>query len=234
MAERRMVSKKILATNTFYALTDKAKVLYLVMMMNADDDGFVSDVKGLMKHYNARMRHYNELIESELIISFPSGIILITHWKIHNRVRSDRYKETDFIDEKCMVYLDEKNKYHLIDGARLVDKVQPQVSSRVGKVRIGKVSEDVVRPLKGAEVPVENPPNPSAVNEKILQCLHGNLGQGVVYLTDQQMDLLLEKLGLDGFNRYVERLADYIIKKDIHINNHYETILRWATEDSAV
>ena len=237
MAERRMISRKILATNTFYALTDKAKVLYLVMIMNADDDGFVADVKGLMKHYNARMRHYHELLESELIISFPSGIVLITHWKVHNMIRSDRYKETDFMEEKSMVYVDEKDKYHLLDGCHLVDKMSPQVSSRKVKEKKGKVNEDVVRPLRGADLPpifVEKTQISNPDDEKKFQCLHGKLGQGVVYLTDQQMDVLLEKLGLDGFNRYVERLADYIIKKDAHVNNHYETILRWATEDSAV
>ena len=233
MGDRRMISKKAIANNSFHALSDKAKVLYFMFVLNADDDGFVSDVKGIMKHYNAKMLHYNELIESNLVISFPSGIVLITHWKIHNLIRSDRYKETDFMDEKSLVYLDEKNKYHLLGDDHLVDKTLPQVVSR-SKVKKSKVNEDVVRPLKGAEVPVENTQNPSAVNEKMLQCLHGNLGQGVVYLTDQQMDVLLEKLGLDGFNRYVERLADYIIKKDAHVNNHYETILRWATEDSAV
>ena len=74
----------------------------------------------------------------------------------------------------------------------------------------------------------------SLVDKKMLQCIHGDLGQGVIYLTDQQMDVLLEKLGYDGFNRYVQRLADYILEKNVHVNNHYETILRWAAEDSAV
>ena len=60
----------------------------------------------------------------------------------------------------------------------------------------------------------------------------GGIGKGVVYLSTNQMDDLLDRLGLDAFDRYVERLADYIIEKDAHIKNHYETILKWHREDS--
>ena len=64
--------------------------------------------------------------------------------------------------------------------------------------------------------------------------MDGLLGKGVVYITEEQMDDLLDKLGFDAFNRYVERLADYIIEKNAHIKSHYETILKWHKEDTAL
>ena len=69
---------------------------------------------------------------------------------------------------------------------------------------------------------------------KQLQAFGGELGKGVVYLTDAQVDSLLDKLGLDGFDRYVEKLADFIIEKDAKVANHYATILKWAKEDAQV
>jgi hypothetical protein len=60
----------------------------------------------------------------------------------------------------------------------------------------------------------------------------GNLS--VVYLSDNQVEDLLDKLGLEAFDRYVDRLGEYIIEKDAHIKNHYETILKWHKEDSRV
>ena len=45
---------------------------------------------------------------------------------------------------------------------------------------------------------------------------------------------LLDKLGLDAFNRYVERLATFIIDKKAHVKNHYDTILKWYEEDTKV
>ena len=60
----------------------------------------------------------------------------------------------------------------------------------------------------------------------------GNLS--VVFLTDNQVADLLDRLGLETFDEYVDRLANYIIEKDAHIKNHYETILKWHREDSRV
>jgi predicted phage replisome organizer len=67
-----------------------------------------------------------------------------------------------------------------------------------------------------------------------LKLIGGKLGKGVVYLTDHQFDELLGRLGFDAFNRYVERLADFIIEKNAHVKNHYDTILKWYEEDTKV
>lgn len=66
-----------------------------------------------------------------------------------------------------------------------------------------------------------------------LQALGGTLGKGVVYLTEQQDEALLERLGLAAYHRYVERLADYILLRG-DIQNHYATILKWYEEDTRV
>ena len=70
--------------------------------------------------------------------------------------------------------------------------------------------------------------------ENQLKQLHGPLGQGVVYLSDNQLASLLDEIGLEAFDRYVKRLADFIIEKKAHVNNHYETILKWHKEDSGL
>ena len=70
--------------------------------------------------------------------------------------------------------------------------------------------------------------------EDQLKLVGGELGRNVVYLTDRQFDDLLDKLGLDAFNRYVKRLADFIIENDAYVKNHYETILKWWEEDRKV
>ena len=74
----------------------------------------------------------------------------------------------------------------------------------------------------------------TATEENQLKCIGGELGKGVVYLTDRQFDDLLGKLGMDAFNRNVERLATFIIEKNAHVKNHYKTILKWHEEDTKV
>ena len=70
--------------------------------------------------------------------------------------------------------------------------------------------------------------------ENTLKAVGGKLGQGVVFLTDAQFEDLLDKLGFDVFNRYMEKLANFIIKNDANVQNHYETILKWWRRDSGL
>ena len=70
--------------------------------------------------------------------------------------------------------------------------------------------------------------------ENVLKAVGGELGQGVVFLTDAQFEDLLDKLGFDVFNRYMKKLANFIIKNDANVQNHYETILTWWRRDSGL
>ena len=56
--------------------------------------------------------------------------------------------------------------------------------------------------------------------------------QKVVFLSENQVGDLLDKLGLETFDEYVDRLESFIVDKNAHIKNHYETILKWHREDS--
>ena len=85
------------------------------------------------------------------------------------------------------------------------------------------------------EVDVEvNRATATATEEDQLKLVGGTLGKNVVYLTDRQFNDLLRRLGMDAFNRYVERLATFIIENDAHVKSHYDTILKWYEEDTKV
>lgn len=71
----------------------------------------------------------------------------------------------------------------------------------------------------------------TAYTDKIVNVLGGKLGKGVVFLSDAQIDDLLDKLGIDAFDYYVDKLSAFIIKNDAKVKNHYETILKWWMED---
>lgn len=53
----------------------------------------------------------------------------------------------------------------------------------------------------------------------------------VVMLTERQMNDLLDRLTLDEYNYYVEKLGAFIVENDAHVKSHYETILKWVSED---
>jgi predicted phage replisome organizer len=74
----------------------------------------------------------------------------------------------------------------------------------------------------------------ATATEDTLKVVVGTLGKGVVYLTDRQLGDLMDRLGLDAFNRYVDRLATWIIDNNAYVKSHYDTILKWYEEDSKV
>lgn len=73
----------------------------------------------------------------------------------------------------------------------------------------------------------------AAANDLELKFVGGELGKGVVVLSDAQIGSLLDVIGVDGFDYYVGKLANFIIKNDANVQNHYETILKWWREDGA-
>ncbi len=67
-----------------------------------------------------------------------------------------------------------------------------------------------------------------------LKAVGGALGKDVVFLTDEQMEDLLDKMGLEAFDYYMDKLSNFIIKNDAKVKNHYETILKWWQEDGTI
>lgn len=67
-----------------------------------------------------------------------------------------------------------------------------------------------------------------------LKYFGGKLGKGVVLLTEEQVEDLLARIGIDAFDNYVEKLADFIIRNDAKVASHYDTILKWWRKDSQV
>lgn len=109
MAERRMFSQKIVESDAFTDMPLSAQVLYFHLNMNADDDGFVNNPKKIARSITATEKDLKILTEKRFLISFPSGVVVIKHWKMHNSIKMDRYKPTEYQEEFSLLYI-KKNK----------------------------------------------------------------------------------------------------------------------------
>lgn len=143
MAERRMFAKTVIDSDAFLEMPLSAQSLYFHLSMRADDEGFVGNPKKIQRMIGASDDDCKLLVMKSFIIVFDSGIIVIKHWKIHNYIRSDRFKETVYVGEKSMLSLNENNSYtkHGIpSGRQLVDKMDTQVSIGKDSIESGKDS----------------------------------------------------------------------------------------------
>ena len=234
MAERRMFTKKITDDDNFIALGSSAQALYFHLNQGADDDGFNNQVQMAMWKAHASIDDLQVLMAKNYIIRFASGVIVIKHWRMHNTLRKDRYTPTNFQEELKQLGIKSNGSYTL-DTAQMEWLPNGCQMVASGKVSKGKESKGEYSVVECSDSATEDNSDSEYEKEKnTFFTMGGTLGKGVVVLTPNQEEELLDKLGFDAFNHYVDKLANFIIEKDAKVANHYATILKWAREDAKV
>lgn len=100
MAERRMMSKKIIDTDNFLDMPQSTQCLYFHLLLRADDDGFIQSPKSIMRITGCKDDDLRLLNAKGFVIGFETGVIVIRHWRIHNYVQSDRYSKSELPEAK--------------------------------------------------------------------------------------------------------------------------------------
>ena len=144
MAERRMFAKTIIDSDAFLDMSLSTQALYFHLSMRADDDGFVNNPKKIQRMIGSGDDEMKMLIAKKFIIPFDSGVCVIKHWRIHNYIQKDRYKETVYKEEKSHLLLKDNKSYKYMDTPCIQDVSIPETQVRIGKDRIGKdkIGED--------------------------------------------------------------------------------------------
>ena len=213
MAERRMFAKTIIDSDAFLDMPVTSQLLYFHLSMRADDDGFINKPKAIMRDCSCKEDDLRLLIAKKFIIPFETGIVVIKHWKIHNYIAKDRYKETKYKEEKATLEYDENNAYTLCTQS--VYRLDTQ--DRLGKDRLGKDSIEEVMPDSD-----ESAPTP----KKAVKHKHGEYNH--VMLTDSERDKLINEYGNDKTDKLIQFLDEYIEMKGYKAKNHYLAIKKWV------
>ncbi len=144
IANRRMFSLTITNSDLFLEMPSTSQNLYFHLGMNADDDGFVQAIS-IMKQIGANNDDLKVLLTKGFLIKFKDGVIVITAWKVNNRIRADRHKETFYVEHLKQLSILE-NECYLLDNSLATipqpDDNQMGTQVRLGKVSIGKVSKE--------------------------------------------------------------------------------------------
>lgn len=143
MAERRMFAKTIIDSDAFLDMPATSQLLYFHLCMRADDDGFINSPKKVQRIVGCSDDDLRLLALKRFIIPFESGVVVIKHWRIHNYIRNDRYKETVYQEEKAQL-TEKENKAYTLAGIPTDNQLtyQRETQVRLGKVRLGEVKEE--------------------------------------------------------------------------------------------
>lgn len=188
MAERRMIANSIIDSDAFLDMPMSARLLYYDLNMRADDDGFNNAPKKIMRTIGATVDDINILIARKFIIPFENGVVVIKHWRIHNYIRKDMYKETKYKEEKALLELDENNSYRLTDTPRyeLVTNSLRTCNESVTQDRLGKDKLELGKDNINNSTPTATKPTKHKYGE-----------YGWVQLTDAEYDRLVTEFGED-------------------------------------
>ena len=110
MARRRMFSLDVIDNDLFQDMPKTAKYLYFELGLRSDDDGFIGNVKRILRMTGSD-DDLKILIAKGYIFKFETGVIVIRDWKINNQIRADRYKTTVFQNELESLLLLPNNQY---------------------------------------------------------------------------------------------------------------------------
>lgn len=130
MANKRMFTMKIVDSDAFLDMPLSTQCLYFHLNMRADDDGFVGNPKKIVRIINASQDDLKLLIAKRFVLTFENGVIVIKHWRMHNTLSTNRYNETQYLEEKSMLLLKENGSYSFTNGSPLNDKKLIEKSAR--------------------------------------------------------------------------------------------------------
>ncbi len=126
MARRRMFNLDLATADQFMNLSAGAQSFYFQLNLHADDEGFVAGARRLSLFCGTTEEDLQNLADIGYIIQFESGVVLITHWHIHNTIRKDRFMPSLHRKEKALVTLVD-HVYELADMSA-AECTEPEVN----------------------------------------------------------------------------------------------------------
>ncbi len=106
-----MFSDEITSTDSFLDMPSGSQLLYFHLGMEADDDGFISSPKMVMRAMGAADDELKILFAKKFLLPFDNGVCVVKHWRINNYIRKDIYKETKYTDLKDQLYIKKNGGY---------------------------------------------------------------------------------------------------------------------------
>lgn len=203
MAKKRMFNVDIVGSDAFLDLPHTAQALYFQLGMRADDDGFVGNPKTIQRIAGTKASDLELLVKKRFLLQFPSGVVVIKHWKINNQIQKDRYTPTVYTEEYQSLYIKDNKAYTEMDKCCIqsVSEMDTQIS--IDKNRLDKNS-------RGGD-----------------KHAHGFFAN--VLLTDDELQKLAAEI--PSYEEYIEKLSHYIESNGKKYKSHYATILMWHRKD---
>lgn len=212
MANKRMFSKTITESDAFLGMPLSAQCLYFHLSMAADDDGFINSPKKIQWLIGAAPDDLNILLENRFVIGFPSGVVVIKHWRLNNYIKNDRHKKTVYDEEFDSLLIKENGVY----SEKNVSKCVPDVFQNVSKC-----APNVLQNVSKVETQNRLDKNSIEESSKEEESIGEVIGEG-----EETNSVTFSASELKGYSCLTDRekiLADYFVMT----GESKETVQNW-------
>ena len=234
MAERRMLSVEIVNRDTYTEMPTDAKFLYVMLVVNADDDGFVKNPRGICDMNHLSMDCLKLLIIKRFIIPFNCGCIVIRHWKQQNRIAKSKHKPTLY-QEQLRMLTDVNGEYFLIGSEKLPELSSSPPEDKPEEDFIGEIfnnSGNFGCTVEGRLV------KESKVQDSTIQDSGGKdrksdptttTNESGLIPTLEEVTAYCEQRRADGFPNYIDPARFIIYNENRNWKNKDGTPIHWKT-----
>lgn len=164
MANKRMFNKELVCDERFNRLKSSTKYLFFMLCLYADDEGVVSNPKGVAKYHNCTIKDLKNLYETHYVLTFSSGICVIKHWFAHNYNQKSHIKKSTYQEELSTLEIDKRGFYTLKNkdfcrenAERVCRENAEKMPSSIDKYSIDKIRLDKNSYTVGAKAPFTPP-----------------------------------------------------------------------------
>lgn len=117
---KRSFALSVVDSDSFLSLPRSARLLYYDLGMRADDRGFIPSPRRLLRSIDAPEKDLKVLLKAGYVYQFPSGVVVIMDWPVHNSVRRDRFIETTCQTELAQLEWQPGKRYHMVQSGASV------------------------------------------------------------------------------------------------------------------
>lgn len=222
-----MFAKSIVLSDAFLDMPLSARCLYFTLGMLGDDDGFVNSPKAIMRQCGASEDDLRVLLAKKFLIPFESGIVVIKHWRINNYLRSDRYQQTNYLEEKSHLIIDTNNAYSLCDEEKIetVEKLEQQETPHIeqpqpkietspvepSEMNIGDIQKEIFRLIQEH-------------NESVPKTRKIPVSTNFISFVQKESRMLVEKLKNEPPEKIIEALKNFL---QVAKSDTWQTTFSW-------
>ena len=233
MANRRMISKTVLCADTFTELPARTRLLYVHLILEADDDGLIGTTKNALFLSGSNAKDLRTLVDKGYIIKFDSGVCAIRHWLLMNKVQGTRKAATAYVDE--LLHLEtlsdktyrfcQQNVDNLSEQSKSISNQYSQGQVSVVQDRLSEDTERIGSETANEWINFMQNPDFKKIHNDFTEKI-GNITQPEHY---KRLNNLLNKVGLNSLMICIDFMANKSEGKTVPyletiVNSHPELL----------